>query len=572
MAKLFKLRVWILIIVLLISFFAINLNPFAEGIEIHSVDANSELSKMGLAVGDKVLRVNDKPVSTIDEFNAALVYLEREPVDLVIKTNVKEYNRSTFQGFGFNVDENLTVVDSEYISIDEIIKEINGNEINDVDDLEELEKELFPKEKLVIETDKGKLAFLLSGKPNVIVREARKSNLVKGLDLVGGTRALIKPLSERKITNQDINNLIDVIEERLNLYGLADVKFRTATVKGEKYILIEMAGVTAQDIKDLIGEQGEFEAKVGDDVVFNGGKGDVPWVCRDDGTCEAILSCDPSGEGYQCMFEFSIRLSQEAADKQYKRIADLSPSAENAQYLSESLDLYVDDKKVSSLLIGKDLQQGPTQDIVIRGPGFGDTEVLAMDDATREMNRLQTIMITGSLPVRIEFAKFETISPLLGQHFVKNAFLVAFAAILGVALVIYLRYRNFKILIPVMITSLSEVIVILGFAALFEWNLDLVAIAGIIAAVGTGVDDQIIITDEILKKSEQYYNWKQRIKRAFFIIMTAWATTIVAMMPLVWAGAGLVKGFAIVTMVGVTIGVLVTRPAFAAIAEYLLNK
>ncbi len=121
------------------------------------------------------------------------------------------------------------------------------------------------------------------------------------------------------------------------------------------------------------------------------------------------------------------------------------------------------------------------------------------------------------------------------------------------------------------ITSISEVILILGFASLFKWNLDLAAIAGIIAAVGTGIDDQIIIADEVLKKRAIVLNWKEKIKRAFFIIFSAYATTVVAMLPLMFAGAGLLKQFAITTIAGVTIGVLITRPAFASMVEKLID-
>jgi len=37
-------------------------------------------------------------------------------------------------------------------------------------------------------------------------------------------------------------------------------------------------------------------------------------------------------------------------------------------------------------------------------------------------------------------------------------------------------------------------------------------------------------------------------------------------------GAGLVKGFAVTTIIGVTIGVFLTRPAFAKIIEVLIGN
>ena len=115
---------------------------------------------------------------------------------------------------------------------------------------------------------------------------------------------------------------------------------------------------------------------------------------------------------------------------------------------------------------------------------------------------------------------------------------------------------------------------ILPFAALFTLgilmvpaSLDLAAIAGIIAAVGTGVDDQVIITDEGSRKKLK--SLKARIKRAFFIIFTSAASTIGAMLPLAFVGAGAVQGFAITTILGVLIGISVTRPAYAKVLEYI---
>jgi len=43
------------------------------------------------------------------------------------------------------------------------------------------------------------------------------------------------------------------------------------------------------------------------------------------------------------------------------------------------------------------------------------------------------------------------------------------------------------------------------------------------------------------------------------------------MLPLWFMGAGLLKGFAIVTILGVSIGVFITRPAYAKIIEVLLK-
>ena len=54
--------------------------------------------------------------------------------------------------------------------------------------------------------------------------------------------------------------------------------------------------------------------------------------------------------------------------------------------------------------------------------------------------------------------------------------------------------------------------------------------------------------------------------------MGAYLTTTFAMIPLIFAGAGLLKGFAIMTIIGVSIGVFIARPAYANVIEILLKE
>ena len=89
------------------------------------------------------------------------------------------------------------------------------------------------------------------------------------------------------------------------------------------------------------------------------------------------------------------------------------------------------------------------------------------------------------------------------------------------------------------------------------------------AALEAGVDQFIIITDEVKhgEKSELQESTLVRIKKAFKIIMASAATVTAAMLPLMTLGLGLLKGFAITTIIGLIVGVLIVRPAFAKALE-----
>ena len=277
---------------------------------------------------------------------------------------------------------------------------------------------------------------------------------------------------------------------------------------------------------------------------------------------------------YQCTFEFAVQLSPKAAKSHAEVTSKLEVNSTFANYLSKPLDLYVDGRYMSSLQIASSLKGIEAPRISISGPGAGATEKEAIDNTIREMNSLQTILLTGSLPTTLKIIEIKSISPSLGESFFKNALLAGLAALVTVCIVIYIRYRRIKIIIPMLITLLSELFIIVGLASLFKQSIDVAAIAGIIAAVGTGVNDQIIITDEALKgeASRRNRSWKEKIKSAFSVIMGAYFTLLFAMLPLFVIGAGLLRGFAVTTIIGMTVGVFITRPAYAKIVEILVEK
>jgi preprotein translocase subunit SecD len=193
-------------------------------------------------------------------------------------------------------------------------------------------------------------------------------------------------------------------------------------------------------------------------------------------------------------------------------------------------------------------------------------------DAQRRAEELW-INLEASFPTKLRTAGEGQIPPTLGRDFARQVAAAAGAALVGVCVVIYLRYRRPRLVLAIVAVSLSEVLIILGFAVLIGWYLDLASVAGIIAVIGTGVDHQIVITDEAVYEGvgRKRLVISTRISRAFFIIFTAAATTIIAMTPLAYVGLGRLRGFAIVTIIGVLSGVIITRPAYGRIVRRVVG-
>jgi preprotein translocase subunit SecD len=453
----------------------------------------------------------------------------------------------------------------------QIILSINGQTVNNVNEYSAIMSKNFPsqqEQKLIIETKDSEYILFSNNAPDIIVQNIPKTKIKLGLDLVGGAKALVKA-ENKSLSASEVNDLVSITRNRLNEFGLTDLVVSSASdFSGNHFMDVEIAGATPSDLEKLISEQGKFEAKIGNDTVFIGGNRDIASVGRDAQTSRIELCDTYTQGGYICKFSFAVTLGADAAKRHADITANLSVNqSSQGNYLSKSLDLYLDDKFVDSLQISEDLKGRVTTQISISGSGTGATQQEAYASAQQNMKQLQTILITGSLPFKLEIVKIDTISPALGNSFLKLILLAGLASIVGVSIIIFVRYRKFKASIYLLITSFSEIIIILGVASIINWNLDLLSLAGILATIGTGIDQQIIILDEA--KEKVIMSMKEKLKRAFSIIIGAYFASFVSLIPLLWAGAGLLKGFAITTIIGITVGILITRPAFTDMVRFL---
>lgn len=492
-------KIWLMIFFLAASLLAMFAGSglTKSGVLVTSIDSeNNSLFDQGLRQGDIIISIDIKKIETLEDYS---LILSNKYIGEEVKTTVKTTN-------------------NEYI----------------------------------IFSDKF---------PELSVAEIPNSNLQLGLDLAGGSRAIIKA-ENQTLSQEEINDLVDITSNRLNAFGLTDLKVMPVSdLSGNNFMLIEIAGATPKDLKKMISEQGKFEAKIGEEIVFIGGQDEGIASVGRSGQEAYVESPKQSSDGsYYSMFRFSVYLKEDAA----KRHAEVTDKLEvnitpQGNYLSEKLDLYLDGNLVNNLAISEGLKGQVTTQISISGPGSGATQEEAVLNAKAEMKQLQTVLMTGSLPYKLEIVKLDTISSSLGEEFLNTILFAGLVAILIVALIIFIRYRSWKSSLALILVTVSEVIIVLGIAALIRWNLDLPGIAGILATIGTGIDDLIILMDET---GQKVLSLKQRLKRAFTIILGAYFTTFVSLLPLMWAGAGLLKGFAITTIIGISVGVFITRPAF----------
>jgi len=204
----------------------------------------------------------------------------------------------------------------------------------------------------------------------------------------------------------------------------------------------------------------------------------------------------------------------------------------------------------------------------INGEEKGGSIAESVELAKQEKKKIMSILKGGALPVQISLGSKTVIPAPLGGKFLEMSLFGALGVIFAIALFVGIRYKKPKVIIGLMLTSLGEVLILVSIIGAF--SIDLGAMAGIIAAIGTSVDSEVVITDEMLSKRG---NIKDKIDRAFQIVMTTGGIAVITMLPLLFSGLTEIIGFAISTMTGTLIGMFISRHAYAYyVRNFVLNE
>ena len=162
-----------------------------------------------------------------------------------------------------SIEKNSSAYDSG-LKTGFIIKQINDYKVKDLEEYSIAIENIFSPNKTTkvnIITDQGEFIYLANSS-YLSVSPLPNSNLKTGLDLRGGARALVKA-ENATLTKEQADDLLSITTERLNAFGLSDVVLKTVSdLSGQNYLLIEIAGSTSSELKELLeSAKGKFEAQ-----------------------------------------------------------------------------------------------------------------------------------------------------------------------------------------------------------------------------------------------------------------------------------------------------------------------
>ncbi|WP_435196433.1 preprotein translocase subunit SecD [Natronomonas sp. EA1] len=381
---------------------------------------------------------------------------------------------------------------------------------------------------------------------------------------------------ENRVTEPTRQTAVQVLNQKINKGGLTggSATISRSATDDRAFILVEVPNANREEVLELISSRGQVEIVAGFPTE-NGTYRRVPLISQNDLASIGTATQPQRGPPY-----VPATLTQPAAQRFAEAMREFGFTSdrgiENCRWQADEenygycLFTVVDGEIVYASSMGSGLAEIINNGQFVADPGFRMTA-----SSMEEARELQVNLRAGALPTNLAIQGQGTtyfLEPSLAQEFKTFSLVTGFIAVLAVALTVFIRYREPGVALPMILTAGAEVFLLLGFAASVGLALDLSHIAGFIAVIGTGVDDLIIIADEILQQGEVRTGkvFASRFRKAFWVIGAAAATTIIAMSPLAVLSLGDLQGFAIITIVGVLLGVLVTRPAYGNILRNLV--
>ena len=252
-------KIWFLIIVFLLAIVAIRPNPWAEGAAIRSIVKDSSATDAGISSPkadstpmsrEVVKTINNIPIKNAADYDKATQNLKANTT-VIIKTDKDIYR--------LNVKAKTEVQILPELETVEVIEKVFNSTTNSTQNISVNKTQNKTISKVIGVQDLG-----------LRVYDAPTNNIRKGLDLQGGSRVILKP--ETQLSLEDLDSLVESMKQRLNVYGLSDISVRsTSDLEGKQFIIVEIAGATDEEVKDLLAKQGKFEGKIGNETIFKGG-------------------------------------------------------------------------------------------------------------------------------------------------------------------------------------------------------------------------------------------------------------------------------------------------------------
>jgi protein-export membrane protein SecD len=360
-----------------------------------------------------------------------------------------------------------------------------------------------------------------------------------GLDLIGGT-AITYDIDltsvERADVNAVVNGLKDVIERRIDLYGVSEPRVRVIEKGENRQLLVELAGIS--DIDAAVKEIGETPyLDFRENCVFT----------------ETSIECVPTELSGRHIKRASVASDQRGV---VVPVVSLEFTEEGGKLFEQITERNVG-QQVAIFLDGEPISAPVVSEKIIGGSAQISGEGITLESARQLVERFNA----GALSAPIRLANQRTVNATAAEDsLVRIVFAGAVSILLIIAFIIAV-YKKRGI-----IAGVSLLLYVIFSLAIFKltpgFTMSLSGITGFVLSIGAALDANILIFERAKEEARQGARGISAIESGFRF---AWSSirdsnisTVLTALVLYFFTSSFVKGFALTLLIGILVNLVMT--------------
>ena len=394
------------------------------------------------------------------------------------------------------------------------------------------------------------------------------------------------------IRNKQTDVAMQIIDNRVNAFGVAENTIQRHGGEGTYQILLQMPGVDDPDrVKNTLNADSNLELR----LVAPGSQ--LPYSTKELAE-QAAATLPPGNDAYTAGYEvFFYRervepglpaqegwavvgknpvitgLDMRDASARQSQLGstnweiDFSLTVGGAQRFADATGKHVQDRL--AIVLNNEIKSAPTiqSQISDRGQITGSFSQKSAED-------LALVLKSGALPAKVVYLEERTVGPSLGADSIRQGVTASIAGLLAVVAFMLFYYRLSGV--NAVLALILNLLLLLASLVVFGATLTLPGIAGVILTIGMAVDSNVLIFERI---REELRNGKVvasavdvGFNKAFLTIIDTHVTTIVSAVFLFVFGTGPIRGFAVSLVAGLVANIFTAVFVSRTIFMWHLNR
>jgi preprotein translocase subunit SecF len=175
----------------------------------------------------------------------------------------------------------------------------------------------------------------------------------------------------------------------------------------------------------------------------------------------------------------------------------------------------------------------------------------------------------GATQRRVEF-----VGPQVGKELYENGALALLLVSIGIVIYLALRFE-WRFAVAAIVANLHDVVIILGFFALFQWEFSLPVLAAVLAVLGYSVNESVVIADRIrenfrkMRKASVTHVIDSAITRTLSRTIITHGSTLLMVLSIFFFGGETLHHFSLALAIGICFGIYSSALVMASLVMWL---